>query len=80
MLLSTRLDEGTLARFWGSLSQPVRPAIQAWTAVPIVPEQMEPFTRVKSRELKYRDLNDPRVSETGPDRLLFRKRLDKKTG
>jgi len=32
ILLSARLDEGTLARFWGSLNQPVRPAIQAWTA------------------------------------------------
>ena len=42
------LDEGTLARFWGSLQQPVRPAIQAWTTVPIIPEKMEPFTRVES--------------------------------
>src|SRR5262245_33372926 len=25
--LSARLDEGTLARFWGSLNQPVRPAV-----------------------------------------------------
>jgi hypothetical protein len=33
-LLSSRLDEGTLARFWGSLNQPVRPAVQAWTAIP----------------------------------------------
>ena len=29
VLLSTRLDEGTLARFWGSLNQPIRPALQA---------------------------------------------------
>src|SRR5262245_23223017 len=32
--LNTRLDEGTLARFWGSLNQPVRPAVQCWTVVP----------------------------------------------
>ena len=32
--MSKRLDEGTLARFWGSLNQPVRPAISIWTARP----------------------------------------------
>ena len=57
VLLSTRLDEGTLARFWGSLNQPIRPAIQAWTAVPIVPEEMEPLRRVQERQLGFRDLN-----------------------
>jgi hypothetical protein len=67
VLLSTRLDEGTLARFWGSLNQPIRPAIQAWTAVPIVPEEMEPFTRVQERQLGFRDLNAPQSpTETGP--------------
>jgi hypothetical protein len=69
LVLSTRLDEGTLARFWGSLSQPVRPAVQAWTSIPIIPEKMESFTRVKSRELSFRDLNDPlQQPETGPQR------------
>jgi len=67
ILLSSRLDEGTLARFWGSLNQPVRPAIQAWTAVPIVPEKMEPFRRVEERLLEYRDINRPDLgTETGP--------------
>ena len=67
VLLSTRLDEGTLARFWGSLNQPIRPAIQAWTAVPIVPEEMEPFQRVQERQLGFRDLNAPQnPTETGP--------------
>jgi len=67
VLLSTRLDEGTLARFWGSLNQPIRPAIQAWTAVPIVPEEMEPFRRVQERRLGYRDLNSPEGPiEPGP--------------
>jgi hypothetical protein len=67
VLLSTRLDEGTLARFWGSLNQPIRPAIQAWTAVPIVPEEMEPFRRVQERRLGYRDLNSPEGPiESGP--------------
>jgi hypothetical protein len=59
LLLSTRLDEGTLARFWGSLSQPVRPAIQAWTTIPLIPEKMQPFTKVTSRKLAFRDLNEP---------------------
>jgi hypothetical protein len=53
MLMSTRLDEGTLARFWGSLNQPVRPAIQAWTAIPILPERLEELKRVQSRQLEY---------------------------
>jgi hypothetical protein len=67
VLLSTRLDEGTLARFWGSLNQPIRPAIQAWTAVPIVPEKMEPFSRVQERSLGFRDINAPPGSiEQGP--------------
>src|SRR5256885_1465051 len=66
LLMSARLDEGTLARFWGSLNQPGRPAGQAWTAVPILPEKLEEFRRVQTRELSYKNLNDPRVSETGP--------------
>lgn len=72
VLLSTRLDEGTLARFWGSLGQPVRPAVQAWTAIPIVPEHMEPFKRVEKRTLAFRDINNPAgETEEGPDRNLF---------
>ncbi len=34
--MSGRLDESTLARFWGSLNQPIRPALQIWTVVPIM--------------------------------------------
>ena len=72
VLLSTRLDEGTLARFWGSLQQPVRPAVQAWTTIPIVPEQMEPFKRVRQRAIRYRDLNMPSgTGETGPTGLAI---------
>ena len=77
-LLSSRLDEGTLARFWGSLNQPVRPAVQAWTAVPILPERLEEFRRVQSRKLEYKSITDPRVSETGPsgNPFLAARRLD----
>ncbi|MEZ4368328.1 MAG: hypothetical protein R2939_18925 [Kofleriaceae bacterium] len=63
--MSARLDEGTLSRFWGSLNQPVRPALQIWTLVPILPEKLEPFSRVQTRTLGYRNLTDP--SQVDPD-------------
>lgn len=66
LVLSTRLDEGTLARFWGSLNQPIRPAVQAWSAIPIIPEKLREFKRVQARQLEYKSITDPRVSETGP--------------
>src|SRR5262245_56196260 len=66
IILSARLDEGTLARFWGSLNQPVRPAVQAWTAIPIVPEKLEEFKRVQTRQLEYKSITDPWISEQGP--------------
>jgi len=68
--LSARLDEGTLARFWGSLQQPVRPAVQVWSMVPIIPQTLTPFKRVERREISFRDLNNPaKGTEQGPDRL-----------
>jgi len=75
-LMSARLDEGTLARFWGSLNQPVRPAIQAWTAIPILPEKLEEFKRVQTRQLEYKSITDPGVAEIGPSGNPFGKRLD----
>jgi hypothetical protein len=59
VLMSTRLDEGTLSRFWGSLSQPIRPAIQAWTAVPIVPDKLQEFHRVRTRQVSVRKTKQP---------------------
>jgi hypothetical protein len=79
ILLSARLDEGTLARFWGSLNQPVRPAIQAWTAIPILPERLEDFRRVQTPpHIKYKSLHDPRIAEDGPlgNPFLGARRLD----
>jgi hypothetical protein len=75
-VLQTRMDEGTLSRFWGSLNQPVRPAIQAYTYIPIVPEKLEEFRRVEKRELQYRSITDPKVSEQGPSPNPFARRLD----
>jgi hypothetical protein len=75
ILLSSRLDEGTLARFWGSLNQPVRPAVQAWTVVPIIPEKLEPFRRVEERRLDYQNINNPRApGEQGPSREHWARR------
>jgi hypothetical protein len=76
LALSSRLDEGTLSRFWGSLNQPVRPAVQLWTTIPIIPERMEEFQRVQSRTLDYRNINDPRVKEQGPTPNPFARKLD----
>lgn len=76
LMLATRLDEGTLSRFWGSLNQAVRPALQIWTAVPIIPEKMDEFQRVRSRELNYRNVHDPKVREQGPSPNPFARRLD----
>ena len=76
LVLSTRLDEGTLARFWGSLNQPVRPAVQMYTSIPIVPEKLEEFKRVQTRQLEYKSITDPKVSEQGPSPNPFARRLD----
>jgi hypothetical protein len=76
LVLQTRLDEGTLARFWGSLNQPVRPAVQMYTAVPIVPEKLEEFKRVQTRQLEYKSITDPKVAEQGPSPNPFARKLD----
>lgn len=56
--LAGRLDEGTLARFWGSLNQPIRPAINMWTVVPILSDLETPFKRVEERMIGYQRLGD----------------------
>ena len=66
------------SRDLGKLNQPVRPAVQAWTAIPILPEKLEEFKRVQSRQLEYKSIIDPKVSETGPsgNPFLSARRLD----
>ena len=65
--LSARLDEGTLARFWGSLNQPVRPAIQCWTSVPILPgEGRTVQARERTRSSIPQLSSTPTVKEQGP--------------
>jgi hypothetical protein len=77
-----RLDEGSLARLWGAMNQPIRPAIQAWMIVPVLSSLYTPFQRVEERVINYERLGDKnREQERGPDRPLdlapegeFRKR------
>lgn len=64
--MSPRLDEGTLSRFWGSLNQPIRPSVQVWTQVPIIPERLDEFKRVEGRKIGFRDINSPETVEDGP--------------
>jgi hypothetical protein len=54
VMMSARLDEGALARFWSSLGQPIRPAIQLWTAVPILPDRLDELQRVRARRVAVR--------------------------
>jgi hypothetical protein len=80
-VLSQRVDEGTLARFWGALQQPVRPAISAWAAIPIVPERVEPFRRVEERQLAYRNTQEPAAPpELGPTREGLAKIMMRRRG
>jgi hypothetical protein len=55
--LSQKLDEGILSRFWSSLNQPMKPAIQCWTTVPIYPAGEEEIKRVREKDVRFFDLN-----------------------
>jgi hypothetical protein len=57
LLLSQRLDEGVLSRFWASLNQPLKPAMQCWTTVPIIPSPQYDFKRVQERDVRFFDLD-----------------------
>ncbi|MCS6912931.1 MAG: Pvc16 family protein [Myxococcales bacterium] len=57
ILLSQKLDEGVLSRFWSSLEQPLKPAIQCWTTIPLYPSVSTPIQRVVDREVRFFDLN-----------------------
>jgi hypothetical protein len=68
LVMAGRLDESTLARFWGSLNQPIRPAIQLWTVVPILSDTVTPFKRVEERVIGYRRVGDRNMEiEYGPE-------------
>jgi hypothetical protein len=57
LLLSQKLDETVLSRFWSSLNQPLKPAIQCWTTIPLYPTTARPFQRVREREVRFFDLD-----------------------
>jgi hypothetical protein len=52
--------------------------VQAWTAIPIIPERLEEFQRVQTRKLEYKSITDPSISEEGPNGnpFLGSRRLD----
>jgi hypothetical protein len=54
---SQKLDEGVLSRFWASLNQPMKPAMQCWTTVPIQPSGEVELKRVQDRDVRFFDLN-----------------------
>lgn len=55
--LSQKLDEGVLSRFWASINQPLKPAIQCWTTVPIYPAGEKEIRRVQEKDVRFFDLN-----------------------
>ena len=57
ILMSQKLDEGILSRFWSSLEQPLKPAIQCWTTIPLYPSTSYPVYRVQDREVRFFDLD-----------------------
>jgi hypothetical protein len=57
IILSQKLDEGVLSRFWSSLNQPLKPAIQCWTTVPIYPGGQTEIRRVVEKDVRFFDLN-----------------------
>ena len=56
LLLSQKLDEGVLSRFWASLNQPIKPAMQLWTTIPVYPTKTSPITRVLDKDVRFFDL------------------------
>lgn len=57
LLMSQKLDETVLSRFWSSLNQPLKPALQCWTTIPLYPTTSRTFTRVREREVRFFDLD-----------------------
>jgi Pvc16 N-terminal domain len=57
IILSQKLDESVLSRFWSSLNQPLKPAVQCWTTVPIYPSGTTEIKRVVEKDVRFFDLN-----------------------
>jgi hypothetical protein len=57
LVMTQKLDEGILSRFWASINQPMKPAIQCWTTVPIYPSKEVEVRRVQDKDVRFFDLN-----------------------
>jgi hypothetical protein len=57
LVMTQKLDEGILSRFWASINQPMKPAIQCWTTVPIYPSKEVEVRRVQEKDVRFFDLN-----------------------
>ena len=57
LVMTQKLDEGILSRFWVSINQPMKPAIQCWTTVPIYPSKEVEVRRVQDKDVRFFDLN-----------------------
>jgi hypothetical protein len=55
--ITHKLDESILSRFWASINQPMKPAIQCWTTVPIYPAGEVEVRRVQEKDVRFFDLN-----------------------
>jgi hypothetical protein len=53
LIMSSKLSDDVLARFWSSVNQPIRPAIECWTTVPLHPSKRMPVNkRVIDNEIR----------------------------
>jgi hypothetical protein len=55
--LSQKLDDTVMSRFWSSINQPMKPAVQCWTTVPIFPAGEREIKRVEERDVRFFDLS-----------------------
>ena len=55
--MTQKQDETVLSPFWSSLNQPLKPALQCWTTIPLYPTTSRTFTRVREREVRFFDLD-----------------------
>ena len=53
LLLSQKLDETVLSRFWSSLNQPLKPAVQCWTTIPAVPDDSQADYSCSRGEVRF---------------------------
>lgn len=45
LIMSNKLSDDVLSRFWSSVNQPMRPAVECWTTVPLYPSERRPLNK-----------------------------------